>query len=330
MNKLSTDSAVNPADLFALTSGNPFFVTELLASARLLAGAETEPVPPSITDAVLARLRRLGPAVQDVLEQLAVIPAALDRWLVDALAKGMVSDVVAALSDAERCGLLTVSVRGVAFRHELTRRAIAGSVPAARLIALNQRALAVLADREGADVAQLVHHAAQAGDEDAIVRYGPVAARDAARARAHSEAVAHYALVLEHGRRFTAAEQARLLVEYGVECYTVGAPDRAVDATSRAVELYRALDDPAALGASLRWLSRMHWLAGDRARAEQAAGQAVEVLEPAGPPRLLALALSNVSQLAMLAHRGAESVEFGGAPWFWPARPGTPGSPRTR
>jgi len=309
--KLSADSAVNPADLFTLTSGNPFFVTELLASARLLAGAEGEPVPPSITDAVLARVWQLDRAVQDVLEQLAVVPATLDRWLVDALADGLVADVVAALSDAERSGLLTVSVRGVAFRHELTRRAIAESVPAARLIALNQRVLAVLAGREGSDVAQLVHHAAQAGDEDAIVRYGPVAARDAARAGAHSEAVAHLALVLEHAGRFAAAEQAQLLEEYGVECYTVGAADRAVDAMARAVELNRTLGDPGTLGASLRWLSRMHWWAGDRARAERAGAEAVEVLEAGGPPRLLALALSNMSQLSMLAHRCAESIDFG-------------------
>jgi len=74
VNKLSTDSAVNPADLFALTSGNPFFVTELLASARMLAGAASEPVPPSITDAVLARLRRLDRAVQDVVDQVRVRP----------------------------------------------------------------------------------------------------------------------------------------------------------------------------------------------------------------------------------------------------------------
>jgi DNA-binding CsgD family transcriptional regulator/tetratricopeptide (TPR) repeat protein len=343
--ELSADSAMNPAELFALTSGNPFFVAELLASARLLAdggadatpgtnprasprtnhGARTEskagiktatktegkPVPPSVTDAVLARVGRLDRAVQDVLEQLAVIPAALDRWLVNALADGMVPDVVAALSDAERNGLLTVSVRGVAFRHELTRRAIAGSVPAARLIALNQRALTVLAGREGTDVAQLVHHAAQAGDEDAIVRYGPVAARDAARAGAHSEAVAHFGLVLEHEGRFGAAEQARLLEEYGVECYTVGAADRAVDAMAHAVQLNRALGDPSILGASLRWLSRMHWWAGDRAGAEQAGAEAVEVLESAGSPRLLALALSNMSQLCMLAYHCAESIDFG-------------------
>jgi DNA-binding CsgD family transcriptional regulator/tetratricopeptide (TPR) repeat protein len=184
-------------------------------------------------------------------------------------------------------------------------------VPAARLIALNQRVLAVLAGREGTDVAQLMHHAAQAGDEDAIMRYGPVAARDATRAGAHSEAVAHFALVLEHAGRFAAAEQAQLLEEYGVECYTVGAADRAVDAMARAVELNRKLGDPGTLGASLRWLSRMHWWAGDRAHAEQAGAEAVEVLETAGQPRLLALALSNMSQLSMLAHRCAETIEFG-------------------
>jgi DNA-binding CsgD family transcriptional regulator/tetratricopeptide (TPR) repeat protein len=309
--RLSADSAVNPADLFELTAGNPFFVTELLASARLLAGGEGEPVPPSVTDAVLARVRHLDQAVQEVLEQLAVVTATLDRWLVDALAGAMVADVVAALSDAERSGLLTVSVRGVAFRHELTRRAIAGSIPAARLFALNQRVLAVLAGREGSDVAQLVHHAAQAGDEGAIVRYGPVAARDAARAGAHSEAAAHFALVLEHAGRFAAAEQAQLLEEYGIECYTVGAAVPAVDAMTRAVELNRMLGDPAALGASLRWLSRMHWWAGDRAHAVQAGAEAVQVLETAGPPRLLAIALSNMSQLSMLANRCAESIDFG-------------------
>jgi len=309
---LSAETGVNPAELFELTSGNPFFVNELLAAAS----GGTGPVPPSVTDAVLARVRRLPSDVQGVLEQLAVIPAALERWLVDELVGGRVPDVVATLSDAERGGLLTVSVRGVAFRHELTRRAIAGSVPAARVIALNQRALAALAGREGTDVAQLVHHAAQAGDGDAIVRYGPVAARDAAQAGAHREAVAHFALVLDYADRFDATERARLLGEYSIECYTIGDARRAVGAQAQAVELNRALGDPGALGASLRWLSRMQWWAGERATAERAGAEAVTVLEAALPGttavgRLLALALSNMSQLAMLAHRCAESIAFG-------------------
>lgn len=168
--ELSAGSPVDAAGLFALTSGNPFFVHELLASA----GGEA--VPPTIADAVLARVRSLDTATQDVLELLAVVPSALDRWLVDALVTGTGPAGVAALAAAEERGLLIVSTRRISFRHELTRRAIADSVPAARLMALNQRVLEALTGHDGSDMAQIVHHAAQAGNLDAIVRYGPAAA----------------------------------------------------------------------------------------------------------------------------------------------------------
>ena len=297
VHELSAGSAVNGDDLYQLTAGNPFFVHELLVSAR------GEQVPPSIADAVLARVRRLDPVTQDVLEQLAVVPAALEPWLTGALMAGLAPDSTAVLAAAEQRGLLTVSARRVAFRHELTRRAIAGAVPAARLIALNKRVLDALTGQPGADVAQIVHHAAQAGDTAAIVAYGPAAARDAARAGAHREAAAHYRLVLEHADRFPAAERAALLEEYSIECYTLGAADAAVQAQRQAAGLNRSSGDAARLGASLRWLSRMYWWAGDREHAEQTGREAVRVLEQAGDRRLLALALSNQSQLSMLAHR---------------------------
>ena len=306
--QLSAGSPVDTNDLFALTSGNPFFVHELLASAQ------GERVPPTIADAVLARVRSLDLVTQDVLEQLAVVPSALDRWLVDALVPGAGQGgegTVAALAAAEERGLLSVSPRKIAFRHELTRRAIAGSVPAARLLALNQRALAALIDHDGSDVSRIVHHAAQAGDQDAIVRYGPAAGRDAARAGAHREAVAHFGLVLEHEGRFTPGERAELLAQYAIECYTIGAIDKAVKAGRRAVEENRSLGDLRRLGACLRWLSRIWWMAGNRANAEQAGREAISVLERAGDSRLLALALSNESQLCMAACRFAESIEYG-------------------
>ena len=306
--QLSAGSSVDTNDLFALTSGNPFFVHELLASTQ------GERVPPTIADAVLARVRSLDPSTQDVLEQLAVVPSALDRWLVDALVPGSGQGgegTVAALAAAEERGLLSVSTRKIAFRHELTRRAIAGSVPAARLLALNQRVLAALIDHDGSDVSRIVHHAAQAGDQDAIIRYGPAAGRDAARAGAHREAVAHFSLVLEHEGRFAPAERAELLAQYAIECYTIGAIDKAVKAGRRAVEENRSLGDLRQLGACLRWLSRIWWMAGDRADAERAGREAISVLERAGDSRLLALALSNESQLCMAACRFAESIEYG-------------------
>ena len=206
---------------------------------------------------MLARVRSLDASTQDVLEQLAVVPSALERWLVDALVPGTGPAGVAALAAAEERGLLTVSTRKISFRHELTRRAIADSVPAARLMALNQRVLAALIEHDGSDVSRIVHHAAQAGDQDAIIRYGPAAARDAARAGAHREAVAHFGLVLEHEGRFTPGERAELLGQYAIECYTIGAIDKAVEAGRCAVELNRSLGDLRQLGACLRWLSRI-------------------------------------------------------------------------
>ena len=303
--ELSAGSSVDAHDLFALTSGNPFFVQELLASAQ------GERVPPTIADAVLARVRSLDPSTQDVIEQLAVVPSALDRWLVDVLVPDTGPGRVAALTAAEQRGLLMVSTSRISFRHELTRRAIAGSLSAARLMALNQRVLAALVDHDGYDVARIVHHAAQAGDVDAIVRYGPAAAREAARAGAHREAVAHFALVLDHEDRFPPGERAELLAQYAIECYTTGAIDKAIEAERCAVELNRSRGDLGQLGASLRWLARMYWMAGDRANGEYAGREAVEVLERAGDSRLLALALSNESQLCVLAYRAAEGIAYG-------------------
>jgi DNA-binding CsgD family transcriptional regulator/tetratricopeptide (TPR) repeat protein len=303
--QLSAGSPVDAGDLFALTSGNPFFIHELLASAQ------EERVPRTIVDAVLARVRQLDPPVQDVIEQLAVVPSAVEPWLFDALVPGGVPARVTALVAAEQAGLLTVSARRISFCHELTRRAIADSLPLARLMALNQRVLAALVNRDGCDAARIVHHAAQAGDVDAIVRYGPAAAREASRAGAHREAVAHFGLVLEQADRFAADERAGLLEQYAIECYTVGAAERAADVQRQAVELNRSQGDVRILGSSLRWLSRMQWWAGSRGDAERAGCEAVEVLEKAGDARLLALALSNQSQLYMLAHRARESISCG-------------------
>ena len=82
-------------------------------------------------------------------------------------------------------------------------------------------------------------------------------------------------------------------------------------AQQEAVELRRSLGDQRALGADLRWWSRMQYWAGDRAAAERSAAEAIAVLEAAGDRRLLALALSNQSQLHMLAFGATDCVAVG-------------------
>ena len=299
--ELGAGSGVDIDEVFAVTSGNPFFVGEVLA-----AGAAAG-VPRTVVDSVLARLRTLDPATRDAVEQLSVVPTTIDWRLVDAVVPGGLTALIA----AEEFGLLAVTPDRVAFRHELTRRAVADALPASRRTTLNARVLAeLLTEPDGMDLARVVHHAAEAGDVAAIVRCRPAAARAASEGRAHREAAAHYRLMLQHRSAFTVQEQADLLERSAIETYTIGDRGRnAVADQQEAVALRRDLGDRVALGGSLRWLSRMQWWQGDRPGAEAAAREAVAVLADAGDPRMLAMAYSNAAQLDMLADRNPEAIE---------------------
>ncbi len=83
-------------------------------------------------------------------------------------------------------------------------------------------------------------------------------------------------------------------------------------AESEAIALRRQLGDPRRLGASLRWLSRFQWFGGRRADAEASAREASAVLADAGDRSLLAMALSNESQLALLAHDSVRAMDLAG------------------
>ena len=63
---LASESRYDPADLHRLTGGNAFYVTEILATG--------EDLPGSVSDAVMARVRRLTPPAQRVVEGVSVAP----------------------------------------------------------------------------------------------------------------------------------------------------------------------------------------------------------------------------------------------------------------
>lgn len=302
VHRLGADSGIDAERVYAVTSGNPFFVVEVLAAR------DPDAVPATVTEAVHARLARLDAAARDALEVLAVVPSAVERWLVEAaLPRGL-----AALAAAEQYGLLVLGPERVTFRHELMRRSIVDSMPMARRMACNRSVLSALLDSDrGVDVSRIVHHAAAAGDGETVIRYGRVAAREAVAAGSHTEAVAHYRRLVERRAAFAPAEQAELLEGYAVECYTTGRADLAVAAQQDAVRLRRGLGEPVPLGLALRWLSRMQWWAGNRPAAEAAGAEATAILTDAGDVRALALALSNESQLHMLSGRWLDSIAAG-------------------
>jgi DNA-binding CsgD family transcriptional regulator/tetratricopeptide (TPR) repeat protein len=299
---LARGTGQDGAALHDLTAGNPFFVTEALA-ARSTDGSP-DGVPGTVADAVVARMGQLTAECRTALEQLAVVPSQVGFELAEALLGGI--DV---LDEAEARGILEVRAAGVAFRHELARRAIEARTPAIRRRLLNRAVVAALLEQEPREPDRVVHHAIEADDGATVAAYAPAAGREAARLGSHRQALAHFEVALRHIDRLDPVQSARLLDDYAWELYNANRFDDAVTSATDAVRRYEDVGDRIALGEALVRLSRHHYMAGDTDRAERAVVRAVRVLEDAAAPAgARSYALACLGSVLALTERSAAAV----------------------
>lgn len=299
---LASGSGLDPADLHRRSGGNAFFVTEVLA-------CDEAELPPSVSDAVLARAARLSPEARAALDVAAVIGSVIDE---DVLLR-VAGPVIDALEECMAGGLLRPYGDRLTFRHEIGRDAVLATITAPRRRLLHQRVLAALLASPGtaSDYARLAHHAEAAGDVEAIRTYGLEAARQAAAAYAHREAAAQYARVLRVATDLDLVEQARLFERHAEACYLSGQGEAAVTSRLAAIDLWHRLGDALSEGDNLRWLSRVRWFQGQNDGARQAATRAVDVLEALSPGPELAMAYSNMAQLKMLNWDVTDAIAWG-------------------
>ncbi|MGH8919687.1 MAG: hypothetical protein ACRD0H_15380, partial [Actinomycetes bacterium] len=295
--ELAARSGRDAADVHAVTGGNPLLVSEVLA-------AEHSGVPAPVRDLVLARVRSLPEAARDVARLVSVVPGRVEPHLVAAM-----SDAVTACVDG---GVLTGVDGGVAFRHELLRRAVEDSlspVHRAELHATVLEALATLDRVDGArvDPARLAHHARHAGDVDAVLLHAPAAARHAAAMNSHRAALDHLRSALPYADRLVLPERAELLTAFGMQAQRAGMAEEGLPVLLRALRLWEELGATERTGWCLRWLSRSAWWTGRITEAEAYSRQAIATLETLPPGRYLAMAYSNRSALHMLAGEGADA-----------------------
>jgi tetratricopeptide (TPR) repeat protein len=291
----------SPSGLHAATGGNPFYVSEVLATSQ-------PGIPATVRDAVLGRATRLSAPAREALEMISVIPGRAERWLVERL----LGRESAAVDECLAAGMLTSDAHGVGFRHELARRAVDEGLAFSRCRALHARVLAALeAAPQPVASARLVHHAEGAADAESVRRYVPLAAAQASALGAHREAAAHYGVGLRFAEGLPLDARAGLLEGRSYEEYLYGRLPEAAAAREEALGIWRRLGDRRREGAALRWLSRLAWSSGRRADAERYAAEAVVVLEPLGVSPELAMAYSNLSQLHMLAAETADAVGWG-------------------
>ncbi len=283
----------------ALTGGNPFFVTELLAS-------RPDAVPATVRDAVLARTARLTPAARRLLEGAALVPARVELWLLDAA----FPDVADHLDECVTAGMLVARSGAVAFRHELARRAVESTVPPRRRRDLHAAILHALEAASVADSSRLAHHAEAAGDAAAILGYGRAAAEHGAKSGAHREAAAQYARVLNL-EGLPPQERAELLSAQSNEAQASGSYAEAVDTLEQAIALRRELGDRLREGEHLARLAVPFIRLGRNAEADAAIDAAVDCLEALPPSPELASTYGWQSYLRMIKRDNADAVRSG-------------------
>lgn len=288
--------------LHVVTGGNPFFLTEVLAS-------DAPGTPTSVSAAVLGRMARYTPEARRLMELVAVVPNQIEQWVVSSVG----ADDFAALDVCIDGGMLYLESGAVRFRHELARQAVEDALSPARRQALHTRILGALLERatESAMLARLAHHAGAAEDAALVLRFAPEAARQASARGAHREATAHYQTALRYANRLQFEQRAQLLDVASYESYLTEHMEEAIALCAAALTLWRALDRTQQIGHDLRLLATYHWVVGKHVEFERFALEAVAILESASAGHELAMAYAVLANVHMDAADGTATEMWG-------------------
>ncbi len=258
---------VDAERLHRTTGGNAFFVTEMLDYV----GGD---LPTTVRDAVLGRTVGLDESEWDVLNLLSCSPEAIPDYLLAGL--GVPLAPLQRLRDAH---LIRRTARGVAFRHDLCRLAVASVMPPGAEPRLHLRMLAAYEAAGRTDPAVMTHHALGAGDQQRIRMAAIDAGKTAARSGAHRQAAEFYRIAMESGSELAAGQEAELLELLAAEYYLTDQLDDAIDACQRALRVRQMTGMTAELSADHHALAVYDWYNADRRGADEHAANAVTVVD---------------------------------------------------
>lgn len=300
--KLAGDRDVDPVELHAYTGGNPYYVSEILASGSR--------VPISLRDAILGRAARLSADDREVLDAAATIGALVDAELLRQVVGRRIEHAV---ERGLAVGLLQPDPHAIAFRHAAVQSALLTAVSSARRQALHRRILSCLRDHPsfGNDVARLAFHAEEAHDRTAAVCYAVTAATRASAFQSHREAAEQYARALRCADTIEPAVRADLSEAQAYSYYLTARINDAITAQEAAAAIWRDLGRHLEYGHNLRRLSRFCQFASRQHEAERLAEQAYAVLERFPDSKEFALACGYLAEWRLRADATSEAIELG-------------------
>ena len=304
--------------VWSRSEGNPLFAEELM-SAELSVVVPAR--PPSLVDVLLARIGRLSPDGQSVLEALAVAGRPADERLLapaveqdelivgDHLREAVAQGIVVALPDGR-----------YRFRHELLREVVERELPSGQRRHLHERFAAELEARP--DLAEpspagpqgeLAHHWAEADRPVEAYRSALAAGGAAEAVNAVEQAFSLFesAIALEPrlpknagpsredriDTRRRAADSADL----------AGSFDAAIELTRDALSLVDVDEDPSTVGLLHARLGYLRWVTGDAVGGLDEHREAVRLVPPEPASRARARVLGGLAGALMVLGRWEES-----------------------
>ncbi len=282
--------------------------------ARELALSSPHWPPPSLQEAIGARMRMMPPDALAVVYQVAIAVGALPHSLLAATVGLAESRLLIAIRRAVELNLIVVDGDAYAFPHALTRDVVYGDLlPGERRLRHRRLAEAVAAQIDAAPNvagtqrahAQLAYHWQAADRPDRAAPHALLAARMAVTARAYPEAYRSYAVAVDLASLLTDdLEPGGLLEEAAQAASWAGHPSVAVGWASQA--LIEIDHDPARRAHLLERLGRYHWQAGDPTAAVGTTTDALDLVDDATPTPLLARVLAaHATGLMVLGHLDA-------------------------
>ena len=300
--KMADERGYRGEDVFNITGGNPFYVTEILSSYSL-------GVPDNIKDAILSAYNRTDAKARQVWDLLSVIPSGIETTYLEQFEPSY----RAAIENCLELKIILVKDGLVFFKHELFRRTIENSLSPLKRVALNKQILDLLQQsfEENEAIERIIHHAKNANEYDLVVKYAPISAQQAALVGAHVEASRLYQTAIEYYQGNDKDLLCRLYEAYAAECYLTNQVKEALIYTARALDIWKEKNDTSRMGNSLRLLSRLWWLDGNCRNAVRFGLQAVGLLDNQPASFVKAMAYSNMSQLCMLSDMRDQCLHWG-------------------
>ncbi len=312
VSELSGITNFNPEQLYEVSAGNPFFVTELLE----LRESETGSIPLSVKEAIQARLQRLADPERKLLQTLSLVPVKTSLSLVTKLF-GDNAETLAMACIGRRL-LVLEEGHALRFRHELVRLAILSRVSIPEQKSLHKKLLTGLLQLEKAEpiqsqsLDQIVHHAAGAFDSEHVLKYAPIAAQKASILGAHKEAAAHYTSALKFVDFAESEVAASLYEQWAFEAsLALQVNDQVLEALRIAITVRRSLGQLEKVGENLLQLARLYWIRGEGPESVHYVDEAIHVLEALTPGAELAMAYSVRSQAFLLNDCMEETIHWG-------------------